>query len=90
LFSENEKCQPRKQTTQEDLNINMCRMTSRLTTHLKTRKTWSIGSEDGKRLKQDQGRKPKLKASSPMESPIYVVGKFPYGQVNSLLDLRPL
>jgi hypothetical protein len=27
---------------------------------------------------------------SPMESRISVVGKFPYGQVNSLLDLRPL
>jgi hypothetical protein len=38
---------------------------------------------------QDLGRK-KFKGPSPVESPISVTGESPCGQVDSLLDARPL
>ena len=73
--------------------------------HLEFREIGEIASEDGRKImdhkknsKNDiKGGKVEGKIQvrtnlflSPMESRISVVGKFPYGQVNSLLDLRPL
>jgi hypothetical protein len=49
-----------------------------------------MGSENGQNEKTNQGKKPKLKASSPVESPISIIGKFPCGQVNFPLDVRHL
>jgi hypothetical protein len=40
--------------------------------------------------KQDLGKETKIKVSSPVELPISVTGESPCGQVDFLLDARPL